>query len=173
LRSTNMKRFAAALLMILIGSAPALAATYWSSIATGCAPDSTSITKNRYRFSSDNAVLHQTGNVDAIALICNISPNPGATLPTKLSLTYRDSTGSNAAAQAVAELVRVKRSDGNPTVTAALSSDGFVATALNKATSAPFAHQLNFESFYYFVRLTLDRTTTAQDVKAFGVALEN
>jgi hypothetical protein len=170
-----MKMPLLALLAVSLWSVvPSAAATdtYWSAISTGCVPDSSSIQANRYRDVSDSALQHQTGNVDKIVLVCGVAPNPGAALPNLLAMTYLDSTGNGTKAQVIAELMRVNRNTAAVSTIAAVTSNTFLTKTMTLGKSPLFNHQLNFDTSYYFVRITVDRTTTAQDVRSVGVALE-
>lgn len=171
---TKWSVFLATALTLAAGSpAPAATAVYWSAISTSCVPDSLSIQANRYRSFADSNTQHQTGNVDRITLVCGVAPNPGSPLPNTLSLTYLDSTGNSSNAQSTAELMRVNRTTAAVSTVAAVNSDTFLTKSVSMGKSPTFSHQLNFENSYYFVRIVLDRATTAQDVRAIGVALES
>jgi hypothetical protein len=70
-----------------------------------------------------------------------------------------------------ASLVRVNRSNGARAVVASVSSNISDGTGTRKQTAA-FNSPLNFEAFYYYVRIDMDRSAANQVVRAIGIALE-
>jgi hypothetical protein len=116
-------------------------------------------------------VAPRGNSLKPVVLICAVPPNSGAGLPNTLSMTYLDSTGTNAAAFVQAQLVRVNRMTGARAVVATVASDSNSGTTTRKAGAALPA-MLNFEDFYYFVRITMDRAAATQTVRSIGVALE-
>lgn len=152
-------------------SAQTASPVYWSSIATACTPDATAIQTDRYQSPADSYVALRATNVDPIALICGVSPNPTATAPNTISLTYLDPTGSATAAFVKASLVRVNRNTGERAVIVAVSSNTSPGTTVRKQVAA-FTSVLSFLHYYYYVRVEMDRSLATQDVRSIGVALE-
>lgn len=168
-----MKRAIAALTALVALASPAAAVPYWSAISTACVPDSLSIQGDRYRSPADSFVLHQVGSVDPVVLICGVAPNPGGQAPNAVSMTYLDGTGEATTAQVKAQLVRVVRATGVRSVVQEVSSDAPPnVTTTAKRDSAIFAHVLNFNAAYYYVRIEIDRAAANQSVRSIGVALE-
>lgn len=166
-----MNRHLTAAALLLAVAQPAAADPYWSSIATACTPDSLSIQNDRYQSPTDSYVTPQAGKTDPIVLICGVQRNPGAALPNVVSMTYLDAT-PGAATKVQAQLVRVHRTTGFRATIATVSSNSFTNTVVTKNNSIAFGHVLNFETHYYYVRIDIDRTTAAQNVRGIGVALE-
>jgi hypothetical protein len=148
------------------------AETYWSSVTTGCVPDSLSIQDDRYKSLADAAITPRTSRLDPIVLICGVLPNPGAPAPHALKLTYQDSTGTGATGMVRAQLVYVVRTTGVRAVMATLSSDTSTATGATMG-SAAFSHTLDFEANYYYVRIDIRRGAAGEDVRGIGAALSD
>jgi len=165
--------FAILLLAALTVSADRLAAqVYWSSIAAACTPASDAIQNDRYAATAEGGVAPSPGSIDPIVLICAVPPKLGAEPPRLLSMTYVDSTGVGSTASVVAQLIRVSRSSGARGVVTTVSSNDVNRTTLAYRKSEAFA-QLNFDSFFYFVRIAIDRSAAIEDVRSLGVALES
>lgn len=158
---------------LVVASSAALAANYWSAIATSCAPDAAAIQGNRYRSSGDTTIRHRGKNVDKIVLICGVPPNHGAISPGRLTLTYADSTATGTKAFVRAQFFSATRAGGVKTLIASVSSNDFSGTALTEIQSVNFNHAVDFAVNYYFVRIELDRSASTQAVSAVGVALDD
>jgi hypothetical protein len=158
---------------MLFGSAQPAAAdtTYWSTIATACTPDNISIQNDRYKSATDNFVTPQTPKIDPVVLICGVSPNTGAPAPNAFIMTYLDATGTTTTASVQAHLIRVNRTTGGRSVITSLNSNNNSDTGVTIASTF-FTHTLKFESFYYYVRIEMDRNATTQTIRAIGVALD-
>jgi hypothetical protein len=144
---------------------------YWSSIATGCVPTGETIQGDVYANPNDTIVAPRGTKLDPIVLICGVEPNTGAASPNVLSMTYLDSSGANRKAFVQAQLIRVNRKNGNRSVAANLRSDSSDVTTTQKI-HASFSGGLDFERFYYFVRVMIDRSERSQIVRSIGIALE-
>ena len=170
-----MRRTITALVLVAgmvqpVSAAPATV-VYWASIATGCTPDSVSIQNDRYQSPTDNSLAPKPAVVDPIALICGVSPNPQAVLPNTISLTYLDATGTATTALVQASLIRVNRDNGARSVIVTVASNSSSGTSARKQASS-FSSSLNFEAFYYYVRIEMDRAAANQVIRSIGVALE-
>jgi hypothetical protein len=169
-----MKYLYAILLLaaVLTGTAhPAAATVYWSSIATACTPDSSSIQNDRYMSTNDSYVAARTGKVDPIVLVCAVTPNFGAELPALFLMSYLDATGTAPTASVQAQFVRVNRVSGGRAVIAILNSNNNTDTGAT-ITTTTFNHVLNFNVFYYYVRIVMDRSAASQNIRAIGVVLQ-
>jgi hypothetical protein len=167
-----MVRVALAVPLLALSVGFASAAPFWSAISTGCVPDAASIQGNRYQPAFDTAIRHRGGNLKRIVLICGVTPNTAGPLPEVLEMTYIDSTASGTKAYVRAELISVSRTTAVKVLVASVSSDGSGQTGITQQSSATFSHVMNFDNNYYFVRIEMDRATTAQNVRAIGVALD-
>ncbi len=159
--------------LYLAGTTYGHAEVYWSSSATACVPDALTAQTDRPANPSPNVVGLNGTSVDEVVLNCAVTPNHGAQLPNRVSLTYRDSTGTNAAAVARAQLVQINRISGASATIAQVGSNQVATTTIRRLQSTKFSHQLDFDANYYVVRLFLDRTATSQTVLGLGTAVEN
>lgn len=166
-----MLRIITAFLVFAMWSGTGHAATYWSAIATGCVPDAQSIQGDRYRPSGDSMIKHKSGNVARIVLICAVQPHTSVGNPALLTMTYIDSTGAGSKAFVKAQLFAVTRATGLKTLLATVNSNSSSEDSLDEAASPSFAHSLDFDLNYYFVRIEMDRSATGQNAGAVGVAL--
>ncbi len=171
--SYQVRAALAAGVLTWMACAPAKAEVYWSSPAIACVPDAGTSRNARYATPYSMAVELSQGKVDPVILNCAVTPNHAAQLPDRMSLTYRDTTGTSAAAFAKAFFVKIDRNTGAVSTIASVSSNVSPSTAVHFWQSGQFAQALNFNANYYFVRLFLDRSATSQTVQAFGVAVEN
>lgn len=156
-----------------VACTPAKAEVYWSSPAIACVPDAGTLRSARYATPYSMAVELAQGKVDPVILNCAVTPNHAAQLPDRMSLTYRDATGTSAAAFVKAFFVKINRTTGAATTISSVSSNASSSTSVKFWQSSQFAQALDFNTNYYFVRLLLDRSATSQTVQAFGVAVEN
>jgi hypothetical protein len=159
---------AAALLLMAV---PAHAITpVWSITASSCVPDAESIRLDRYT-TAGPTVAHRDANVDLIQLMCNISDPPFQGGDWDLVITYRDSTGTGTGARLIGRLLRVSRLTGVQNAVVTFNSNNTAATTMVKG-SIGFTHTFDFDTYYYYVLLQLDRTTAAEIVQVVGVAIE-
>jgi cysteine-rich repeat protein len=160
-------------LVLAVAAGRAEAEVYWSSIATACTPVNDAIQGDRYVIAPDNYVAPKPGDTNPIVLVCNVPRQDGTSLPRILSMTYLDSTGANTAAKVQAQFVRVAQGTGGRAVVATVSSNSFPQTGTAYHQSAQFGHVLNFDAFYYYVRIEIDRAASNQNLRSLGVALES
>ncbi len=160
-----------ALIAAMCFASAAQAQNMWSTPASACTPDATTIKFDRHSVSFAS-VQHASGNVDPIVLHCPIPRFVTTTTAWKLKLTYRDSTGTESAAFVRAQL------QGNAIGTpgsyniAVVNSNSLANTGVTAVSSATFTRTFNFETQVYFVRLDLDRTLDTQTVIAYTVVLD-
>lgn len=142
----------------------------WSSSANGCVPTAASTNANRLATSS--YVSHLGANVDPITLVCPVTNLRGLTsIGWQFSLTYLDSTGKGTGAFVKAALMKQSRTTGATSTVVTVSSDASAVAAVN-VRSAIIVPNFDLDANVYYVQIVLDRTTTAQTVRAYSVALE-
>jgi len=194
-----MPRSVALLIAVLIcaASTQASAVTAWSMNASSCVPGDPAIHNNRYLVTA-GSVKHQAAATGLITLYCpvslqlltaEVSPifcagTDGFALPcliplaigaNVLRLTYRDGDGTVGAGNITAQLLRLSTADGSFSAV----SNSFVDSNTNPSTaqtaieSDRFSDAFNLDSFYYYVRVDLNRTSPAVDVTFYGVSLES
>jgi hypothetical protein len=137
---------------------------------SACVPDEDTIKFNRHTV-NNASVQHAAGNTDLIVLTCPFTRFDPPQNDWTLSLTYRDSTGSNTAAFVRAQLYRMPIGGANPVLITTVNSNSSTDTVVSNARSPNFTHAFNFLSNVYWVRVELRRTTTNQIVILHSVAL--
>jgi hypothetical protein len=150
-----------AVLLSLSTSAHADPYSTWSAVATSCTAVDSAIQNNRYT-GSLTGVAHAGTNIDVITLICPIhsfrlAPNVGDTL----QLTFQDNT-TTAGNNVVATLWRTSKTTASSTAIVSLDSDLYdgAGTGVQSRTAA-FTHTFDFETYFYFVRVELERSSSA------------
>ena len=88
-----------------------------------------------------------------------------------VSLTYQDSTGTDAAARIRAQLYRTELGVAKPVLLATANSDFSATTTFNSINSRTFTHTFDFNTGLYWVRVELDRSATDQIVIFYYVIL--
>lgn len=133
----------------------------WSAPGSGCVPAGATTAAARHA-TTLTSVLHATGAVGQIILVCPVARFNSGTTFWKIKLTCRDSTGTDPSAVVQAQVYWMALDTAAPVLLAAVSSNSSAVTALNTISSATFSHLFNFEANVYWVRVVLNRTATAQ-----------
>jgi hypothetical protein len=158
--------FAAAVLMT---PSVCSAETLWGTNASACVPSSTTTAK-KFHKSGTLSVGFASGKTGKIELICHIARQVSTTATWGLQMNYTDSTGPGAKASVKSELFRVPIAGGAPVLVTAVDSNSFPATATT-AFSPLLSHTFNFDTGAYFVKVTLKRAGTGQNVKIHSLFL--
>jgi len=148
--------------------------TYWSTNASSCVVGDPAIQNNLYTISG-GAVKFVPGSSGTITLYCNVPPNNGGTNPTKIWLTYKDPDGTGANNHVAAGFVKLAKTNGAFTSITNASIDSNttnVMVANHIANATAFSETLDYETYYYYVRVDIVRSDTAQDEIFYGVSLE-
>jgi hypothetical protein len=143
---------------------------YWSTAATACTPSPPTIENNRHTYWWNYLSWNGT-NLDAITMYCSVQPNESETEPNTLYLTALDNTGTASDTYVDADLVRISRSGGGYAVIASASTDDNATTTVKQVTGA-ISEALDFETYYYYVRVSMDRDGTGDDARFYGTALD-
>jgi hypothetical protein len=191
MRSTMLT---SALGLFLVASAATRAdARWWSASGASCAVGDPAIQGNRYTIGA-GCVKHRAGANGLITLYCAVNPGIGGLEYMNLSTaedhayvtragctngyvfrqTYADSDGAGAEASVRTQLIRMVKGNGDIYAVggAALDSNGSGAT-VSTSLATPFDHTFDFQDFYYYVRVDLDRTAgSTKSAIFYGVALE-
>jgi hypothetical protein len=140
----------------------------WQSAAVACTVDADSIQTARQANPASH-ISFAAGKTGTIKLFC---PVPHDAYGNAIAITYRDSTGTDTGAHVMAELRRINKDTSSiSTVSGAfVDSDDFVSTSAVRRFDG-FSHAFDQDGYYYFVMITLTRTTTAQEVSVGGVEL--
>lgn len=162
-----------AILVVVCMSVTAEASPPWGMVASSCSPGDPAIQNNRYTVSG-GAVGNNGSNTELITLYCPIS-NPYLFLPDNwlVGLTYTDTTGLNDSMTFVkAALIKMDRATGNITQLGEVTSESSGGSQ-HSFTSPNIAHTFDFDSYYYYVRIDIDRcpTCTAKTTTAYAVLM--
>ena len=185
----------AALGVLLVGSAATRAdARWWSASGASCAVGDPAIQGNRYTIGA-GSVKHRAGASGLITLYCAVNPgiagldflNVGGSPPDSdwaafpacwdhlaLRQTYTDSDGTSTGVSVKSQLIRMVKGNGDiyPVPGAALDSNTS-ATTVSTSLATPFDHAFDFQNFYYYVRVDIDRPAgSAASGIFYGVAVE-
>ncbi len=143
----------------------------WSSAAVACTP--TSGTINKANYSSGTYVAHRGKKTSVIVLNCPIwnvtafAGNPNW----YLDVTYLDSNGSGGGAVVEVRVMRQNLQSGVTDQVGLFSSNNNEnSTAIHQST-VTFSHSFDFQINAYYVQIKLDRSSTAQKVRAYNVEL--
>lgn len=165
-----------AMLTAGIGMSPRVAAadvegtTYWSTAGQTCSAGRDATQGDRYSFWWNYASWYST-NVDLITFYCSVQPNDGGDSPNRLYLTALDDTGTSNSAFVKAELVGINRSTGSYGITATATTDSTSGTGV-KEVYGTLSSSLDFDANFYWVRVTMDRTSSGEDARFYGVSLD-
>jgi len=158
----------AALFVTTVAARQAHAYTYTINGAS-CVPGDPAIQNNRYLVTG-GSVKHQSTATGLITLYCPIPYPDLLQNSSRISLvvTYADSDGTGTVANITAQLVKLSTSTGSlMNVGSALDSNSFGPTA-GTTMSTSISHTVSgFD--YYYVRIDINRSTTAQSATLFGV----
>lgn len=177
--------------VLLLGSSEAQAGQhYWSSNGAGCVPGDPAIQLDRY-FITAGSVNYRPGGSGLVTLYCPVNPggivlyDPLAkayiTIPRCLDnayafrLTYTDSDGTGNAVSVASQLIRLSNENGGFVGAVAgtpLSSNSSFETGPTHLRSG-FEHKFDFENFYYYVRLDMNRAAGTTHIATFyGAAVD-
>jgi hypothetical protein len=166
-----LARLLSSLLFTLCLSGAAQAAEiFWSTTANTCVPADATIRFNRDKVNLAS-VQHAADSVDLIILNCPVTRFEIELHNWIVKLTYRDSTGTGAAASVRAQLYRMPIGGVNPVPLAEVNSNSSAITGNSNVNSANFQHTFDFATQNYWIRVELDRSTTGQTVIFHSVAL--
>jgi hypothetical protein len=160
--------FGAAVLATLAATTGSALADDWQSAAIACTVDADSIRADR-QGNPGSHMSFASGQTGAIKLFC---PLPIGASGNAIAMTYRDATGRDTGAGVSAEVRRINKSNGSTSSLpgAVIDSDDFATTSTAHHFDT-FTQVFDHTSYYYFVTITLTRSTAAQDVTIGGVEL--
>lgn len=151
--------------------AQAFTATWvYSMTANTCVPSSKSI--NNAHYASGNYVAHRGKSTAAIVLYCPMSSvddfEPGTSW--YLDVTYLDSTGSGNGAFVEVKVMKQNVQSGVTSTVWTFDSNSENTTSVHRST-VTFLHDFDFETYAYYMQITLDRSKTGQTVRAYSAAV--
>jgi hypothetical protein len=152
--------------------------TRWGSVAVGCVPDSSSIYNARFVANATTGeVTLAPGKTGQVHLICRIRrPFWDEIGPTRLAVTYKDGADGlmcmNLDSSVTVAFLKTPTGTGSPTT---ITSFTAANSGLNRSEHV---HSFTADSSapndsYYWVRVTIGRSNTSCDVRAYGVRLFN
>ncbi len=166
------------LFLCALPTAASAETTRWGSVAAGCVPDSSAIYNARFVVNTTTGqVTFAAGKTGQIHLICRIRrPFWDEIPPVRLAVTYKDGADglmclNNDSSVAVAFMKTPTDAGSASTITS--------FTAANSGLSrSEHVHSFTGDTSppndaYYWIRVTLGRSNSSCDVRAFGVRLFN
>jgi hypothetical protein len=137
--------------------------TAWSSTGGGCSAADTAVGLFTVGAGSTKFTGTQTGTFQ---LYCAVTSLPFE--PDTLSMTFADTSGSTTNSYVQVSLYRMSTSTGSITQIATLTSnDG------GSSNGTPFVHTFDFESYFYYIRVDIHRTSSSYVPILYGVRLYN
>jgi hypothetical protein len=173
-----MKKLSGVVLAVLSGllfqgsAHAAIVDTYWSSPAHGCVPEGQTIAANLHE-ASGGALRFKSGATGTIKFYCPIPPNPSASNPDYMFMTFLDENSTTETGGLNFYFYRQTRADGG-----IFQIDTF-DTYLNEGSAqenfSPFTHTMNHDLYYYYVKVVMTRTASGSgdDVVFYGAGLAN
>jgi hypothetical protein len=178
--------------VLLLGSSGAHAApagqSFWSSNGAGCVPGDPAIQSDRY-FITAGSVNYRAGGSGLVTLYCPVTAGTivhqaGGTVgawpwcPSDayvFRLTYTDSDGTDNAVSVASQLIRLSKFNGAfaGAVPGATLSSNSSSETLPTNLSTGFVHTFEFQNFYYYVRVDMNRAVGTPAIATFyGAALD-
>ncbi len=148
---------------------------YWSMNASGCTPDNTPIQSNLYNVSSGAVQPAASNPSTAIDLNCPTKHNSGATNPTQLCISaYNDGTVYTLSGNYVGTFYRKNRSTGTLTSTGTVDMDADGNSGLDQfACGSTFSHTLDWNTYFYYVKVTVTPNVSTSGMSFRGIVLQS
>ncbi len=141
----------------------------WSTPADGCVPVSN--TEGNWLSLAGGGVTHASGVTGQLQWVCPVTTLNATSAPNRIYMTYVDSSGSGNGGTVSATLIESSRSNAATSNIVSLSSDSFSNTTITEQ-KANFTHTFDFSNYFYYVVITLNRTTTGTTTDCYHVDLE-
>jgi hypothetical protein len=149
-----------------------------SMIAASCVPGDPAIQANRY-FVTAGSVKHKEGATGLITLYCPIQPTivQGGGSFGGIFMTYTDANGPGPSANVTAQLLRVDQSGNFSPVLSEQTGvpallDSNKGTATDHYMEAAVNHTYDFNNYYYYIRVDINRTDDTA-VILYGVGADS
>ena len=140
--------------------------TYWAANAPSCVPLDTTVQSNLMQISG-SAVSLTSGETGTVTMYCAVTPNTGGdTTPNRGWLTYKQ-TGTDGYVKA--RFYKVSRTTG--TITQLFQIDGGTSSTTTETYQIPVGFTLDFNNYYYYYRVDLNRTNTSSVKTFYGVSM--
>lgn len=143
----------------------------WFMSANGCTPYYDAIQQDLFQ-NSLGRVKFKSGATGTIFLVCSIT-DPSIYSIHRLYLTYVDPTGTGSAGSVTAQIKQVSRTTGAISdIGAAATSESYSQTTIWTAITPSIGFNADWSNNFYYVIISIVRTTTSPDVTAFGVRID-
>ena len=153
-------------LLVTLGLAGgAQAQVFWGTAGNNCAAVDSGIKDNLA------SVEHASDNIDLITLNCPVTRFETPISNWNLSVTYRDSTGTNPSAFIRVRLFQMEIGTVTPVVLGQFNSNDFNPTGSTTRSSPNFLHLFDFSVNNYWVRVDMNRSATNEIVIFHSVVL--
>ncbi|HEX3131405.1 MAG TPA: hypothetical protein VH394_28970 [Thermoanaerobaculia bacterium] len=158
--------FRALLGFVFLAIASSASAQVWTAVASsGAIEDNSAATYG----TSNGALFFRSGATGNVNAIYNVTDPKDSGSPSWTTLEFVAKTGGGLGVFATASLYRQPRFSG--TAIAICSALAPATGALSTSTCTFSSSTFDFANNYYFVRVSLGRTSTAQSQTAWGVQI--
>jgi hypothetical protein len=151
-------RLLSCLLVILGLAGGAQAQVFWGTVGSNCVPVDASLKVNLA------SVQHAPDDIGRITLNCPVMPFSTPLSTWELSVTFRDSTGTNPSAFVRVRLYRLEIGMITPVMLGEFHSNDFNVTGSTTRSSPNFSHIFDFSVNNYWVRVDMDRSALSEIV---------
>jgi hypothetical protein len=143
----------------------------WSTDAMACVPNGSTIQNDMVQTSHGHA-RYTTGKTGALYLICPFTDAARhGTVVSRIAMTFRNGPNGRVSAS----LRMMDKRSGDVTNALTVSSPCLIdSTQLGNpynTCQGGGTHRLDFDRFYYYVQLSLNRDSPADDVRVVGVSI--
>jgi hypothetical protein len=175
--------FVVSVLVSLSSARNAAAGEFFAATSASCVPGNNAIQFDRYSIQSGK-IFHTASNTDLVTVYCpiNIYMIPGLPLFTAnhMKITYKDSDGTGEFTSVVAHLIKMDQY-GAITVLTTFTSNAYADVGIVQKTHTfptvimdPLKHGLvDSFAYTYYVRVDMDRGSTADSALFHGVTVGN
>jgi hypothetical protein len=141
----------------------------WAMDGAGCVPTDPAIQNDSYIITAGR-IKFKDPKVGSITVICPVSVKVGSI--NSIGVSYRDSTGVGTSARVRAALRRINKFNGSVSTVTGLVFDSNNEGETNYTFQTAFtSHTLDDSNFYYFIQVTLTRSSTSEIIEFGGVEL--
>jgi hypothetical protein len=147
----------------------------WTSVATSCVPDPTTIAEGKAEYVSSAGVQFASGESGTLTYYCPVTgalwQTSSTDYPNSLLLSYYDGdVSTNHCSVSATFLAKGIFNQSGATISTCSSSNH--GTTRSTCTSG-FTHTFDFDDSYYWIKLVITRDDTSTTCMAIGAGLEN
>lgn len=156
----------------LLQAKEASADVLWSSVASGCTPVDESIQNNVYGTGSGGSVVaFQSGVTGAIDLVCPLYYWTAHGNGSNLFATLRDGDGTGSTGRVVVKLYAYSLFGTGFITTLSTVDSNTSSTTTTQRMDSYFAHTFDFNTYMYWIGITISRTNSATTANTLVVGL--